>query len=155
MEYRIPKAGECYRHFKGNRYQVLTIAKHTETGEDLVIYQGLYEGNPAYARPLPMFMSKIDHAKFPDATQEYRFELEEDTAVTDVEEHSLIMKFLELESNEEKVTFLQRIKTEVTDEFLTAAAQSLDFIESRETLEMRYEDLLFYLKTLMKYEKRI
>lgn len=155
MEYRIPKAGECYRHFKGNRYQVLTIAKHTETGEDLVIYQGLYEGNPVYARPLPMFMSKIDHAKFPDATQEYRFELEEDTAVTDVGEHSLIMKFLELESNEEKVTFLQRIKTEVTDEFLTATAQSLDFIESRETLEMRYEDLLFYLKTLMKYEKRI
>lgn len=152
MEYRVPRQGECYRHFKGNRYQIITVAKHTETGEELVIYQGLYGGHPVFARPLDMFMGKIDREMFPDVTQEYRFELEEDTAVVYEGEGSLIMQFLELPTNEERIVFLQRIKQEVTDEFLQAAAHSLDFTESGKTLEIRYQDLLHNLKTLVKYE---
>ena len=155
MGYRIPKAGECYRHFKGNRYRVLTTATHTETGEELVIYEALYGDNPVFARPIEMFTGKVDHEKFPDVTQEYRFELEEDTVVPDAGEHSLLMQFLDLSTNEEKVKFLQRIKLDITDEFLTAVAQSLEFTESQKTLEMRYEDIIHYLKMLMKYEKRI
>lgn len=154
MEYRIPRPGECYRHFKGNRYQILAIAKHTERKEKLVIYQGLYGDGVVYARPLEIFTGKVDRNKFPDADQEYRFELEEDTAVTDEGERSLIMEFLDLQTNEEKVIFLQKSKTEITDEFLAAAAMSLDFTESGRNLEMRYQDLMHYLKTLIKYEKR-
>lgn len=154
-DYRIPNPGERYRHFKGNRYQVLTLATHTETGEKLVIYQDLEREERVYARPLDMFAGKVDKSKFPDVRQEYRFELEEDSVVEDRAEHSLIMEFLDLPTNEEKVMFLQRIKTEVTDSFLSVAAQSLDFVESGKTLEIRYQDLIHYLKTLMRYEKRI
>ena len=66
-----------YRHFKGDLYLVEDVAIHSETMEKFVVYRALYGDNGLYIRPYDMFMSKVDREKYPDVSQEYRFELQE------------------------------------------------------------------------------
>ena len=74
-----PRPQEMYRHFKGNIYQIRCLAKHSETGEMMVVYQAMYDTFQIYVRPLAMFMEEVDVEKYPDARQQYRFVLLQDS----------------------------------------------------------------------------
>ena len=63
-----------YRHFKGNMYEVVGVARHSETEEPYVVYRALYGERGLWIRPLEMFQERVDAVKYPDVQQEYRFE---------------------------------------------------------------------------------
>lgn len=67
------RQGQFYRHFKGGLYQVMAIATHSETKEKMVVYQALYGDYGIYVRPYDMFASEVDHEKYPQVKQVYRF----------------------------------------------------------------------------------
>ena len=71
------KINGIYRHFKGNLYLVVDIAFDSETKEEMVVYRALYGEKALWVRALKMFLSEVDKEKYPEVTQEYRFELVE------------------------------------------------------------------------------
>lgn len=69
---REVKVGQTYKHFKGTFHQIIALAKHTETLEELVIYT---HDDQIWARPKDLFLSKVDKDKYPHCKEEYRFTL--------------------------------------------------------------------------------
>lgn len=70
------KINGVYRHFKGDYYLVCDVAIHSEDRNEYVIYRALYGDNSLYIRPKDMFLSEVDHEKYPNVKQKYRFELQ-------------------------------------------------------------------------------
>lgn len=74
MENRKVVEHGIYRHFKGKYYIVEGIANNSETSEPMVVYRHLYGDRSLCVRPVDMFLSEVDHEKYPDVKQKYRFE---------------------------------------------------------------------------------
>lgn len=72
-----------YKHFKGDYYLVEELAKDSETKEPVVVYRRLYGEGDLWVRPLDMFLSEVDHEKYPNVKQKYRFELQKVETVAD------------------------------------------------------------------------
>ena len=75
---RSLKIPGIYKHFKGRLYLAEDIIYHSETGEKMVAYRALYGDNKLWCRPYDEFLSAVDHEKYPDVEQKYRFQLQND-----------------------------------------------------------------------------
>lgn len=159
---RTPKPGELYRHFKNKLYQIVTVATHSETGEKLVIYQALYDDFGIYARPLDMFVSEVDHEKYPDVKQKYRFEKitlkdqPEDMSAPDADEGQApdprLLEFLDADTFEEKYNILISMRDIITDRLIDDIAVVMDVVVPEGPLQKRYDDLKNTIKTRQYYE---
>ncbi len=165
---RIPKSGEFYRHFKNKLYQIVTVATHSETGEKLVVYQALYGDYGIYARPLDMFVSEVDHVKYPQAAQKYRFErvehLVDDDEPVKVSANSVepgemetgvnpkLLAFLDADDVEEKYQILVSMRDEIDDSLINNMAVAVDVVIPDGDVQKRYEQLKLCLKTKQRYE---
>ena len=164
---QMPRAYEIYKHFKGNLYQVLAVAEHSETGEKLVIYQALYGAYQIYARPLESFVEVLDKNKYPEAKQEKRFEVIEtkediaaNAAVCEKDNENteelhidpMVMKFLDADTYEEKLQILVGLEHRITDEMITTMAIACDVEIQDGSTEERYQGLKSCLLTFDRFE---
>ena len=170
-----PVPFQIYRHFKGSSYQIIAIAEDSETSQLSVIYQALYSPYKIWNRSLDQFLSEVDHQKYPDAPQEYRFELitfpersdkekeetnqEANQETNQVEEDfdeiildPLVLEFLESDSYEEKLNILAALHHRIDDEMLNTLAVAMDVeLSGKDTME-RFDELKNCILTFRKYE---
>ncbi|MDF2888691.1 MAG: hypothetical protein K0R23_3076 [Lacrimispora sp.] len=166
---RTPRPGEFYRHFKDKMYQVTAVAIHSETREKMVVYQALYGTFDVYVRPLSMFISEVDHEKYPDVPQKYRFERVElnessqpDQPVSEVnevenkEEHhgpnKNLLAFLDAETYHEKLEVLRTYKDKFTAEELLAICEIMEIGRTDSEPEEKYYAVERYLELQIKYD---
>lgn len=169
-----PKPQEMYRHYKGEIYQIRCLAKHGETGEMMVVYQAMYDTFQIYVISLSMFMKEIDTAVYPDARQQYDFEL-----VSDIESASgsqlmhtsepiteekvqeadeqlnidpLVMEFLEANTYEQRLNILAALRHRITDDMINTMALAVDLEIKEGDVEERYEEFKNCLLTFERYE---
>ncbi len=146
-----PRPQEIYRHFKGNLYQIRCLARHSETGEMMVVYQAMYGSFEIYTRPLSMFMEEVDTVKYPDARQKYRFALLEEEQDSVKERESTEPKKTETIERAQDQQNLQKqieVKTDVksvveSEEQLNIDPLVLDFLDADS-----YEQRLLILDSL-------
>ena len=149
-----PKPQQVYRHFKGDLYRIITIACHSETGERLVVYTRNDIEDIAYARPLSMFMSEVDKAKYPYVKERYRFTLVSDEAAGEDNPgiDPMLESFLDADSYEEKLAIFSDMKLKVDEQMLSTIAMSLDIELSKEDIEDQYKEIMWCLKTMERFE---
>lgn len=166
-----PRPGEKYLHFKRKPYQIVAVARHSETDEKLVVYQALYGEFGIFARPFDMFISEVDRDKYPQVRQKYRFQYLEDGKIPEETEEEewegtvseeaesgsvsdMLLKFLDAETFAEKYDIVERMRGELNDKMIDDLAVAIDVVIPEGRLDERYRQLKHCIQTRIKYERR-
>lgn len=153
--------GQFYRHFKDRLYQIVAVAEHSETGERMVVYQALYGDYRTYVRPYDMFVSEVDHEKYPEVKQKYRFELVEFPEPADKEKkeelpaegvNPILLEFLDADTLEEKMHILSFHRNRMDEALLNSIAISLDVVVEKEGIQQKYDEIMNCLSMMEKFE---
>ena len=183
MEKRdIPRPGEFYRHFKNRLYQVIAVAYDAETEQQVVVYQALYGDYRVWVRPLENFLSRTDREKYPEASQEWRFErtvpgtkegpaqevsvpagpAQAASAASKAAQASaaeegrtgtqVLLAFLDAETREEKKAALVSGMDRLTQRELDSIYMALDIPAQEGDVRAQVSGILSWMKTQERYE---
>ena len=180
MEKRdIPRPGEFYRHFKNRLYQIIAVASDAETEQQVVVYQALYGDYRVWVRPLEDFLSRTDREKYPEASQEWRFERtvpEQEVSVPAGSEEKVtsaaaagpapavmaaeegrtgtqvLLAFLDAETREEKKAALMSGMDRLTQRELDSIYMALDMPAQEGDVRAQVSGILSWMKTQERYE---
>lgn len=145
-----PLPGEKYLHFKKKLYQIIAVAKHSETMEPYVVYQALYGDFGVYIRPYDMFVSEVDHEKYPKVTQKYRFAYVDHTKNETIRTERAEHKKIPVNQNVEQ----QENVPDVTAAVSTAELQEQNMVQRESDVEEQINPwLLRFLDTDTMEEK--
>ncbi|NBK93546.1 DUF1653 domain-containing protein [bacterium 1XD21-13] len=126
----------------------MAVATHSETGEQMVVYQDQYREEKTWVRPYEMFVSEVDHEKYPEVTQKYRFEeVEEPTEV-----NPMLVRFLDTETYRDKLELFQSWAGYEDDNLFESIAASLDIGLAAGSTQDKYRQILNCLKTMEHFE---
>jgi len=178
----IPRPGEFYRHFKNRLYQVIAVAYDAETEQQVVVYQALYGDYRVWVRPLENFLSRTDREKYPEASQEWRFErtvpegpaqdvsvpegpaqdvsvpegpAQDVSAVEDSRTGTqVLLAFLDAETREEKKAALVSGMDRLTQRELDSIYMALDMPAQEGDVRAQVSGILSWMKTQERYESR-
>ena len=171
MEKRdIPRPGEFYRHFKNRLYQVIAVAYDAETEQQVVVYQALYGDYRVWVRPLENFLSRTDREKYPEASQEWRFErtvpegpaqdvtvpegpAQDVSAVEDSRTGTqVLLAFLDAETREEKKAALVSGMDRLSQRELDSIYMALEMPAQEGDVRAQVSGILSWMKTQERYE---
>ena len=176
MEKRdIPRPGEFYRHFKNRLYQVIAVAYDAETEQQVVVYQALYGDYRVWVRPLENFLSRTDREKYPEASQEWRFERVQPAEAAPRQEAApassektvtpaapaaedgrtgtqVLLAFLDAETREEKKAVLVSGMARLTQRELDSIYMALDMPAQEGDIRSQVSGILSWMKTQERYE---
>lgn len=141
MEKKLPQPGQRYGHSKDRLYQIVTLATHSETGEQMVVYQALYDDFKVYVRPLSLFMGETDTQVSPQESEP----LPEGISPK-------LMAFLDADTSEERYRILSEMADIIDDHMIDTMAVVLDIVIEDGPIDMRYQELKNCLRTRIRYE---
>lgn len=146
-----PVPGEVYADRQGHKVKILCLSVHIKTKEKLVVYEMLMDGGEIYACPKKDFLDLFGslgtlsgESALKGGQKNKEYEKSQETM--------LILDFLDIKSEEDKILFLQQHRDTLTEQFLSTAAESLGFMEAKASLGQRCDDLIRYLKIKTKHE---
>lgn len=158
---------QIYKDFKGRLYQILTLAEYTKTEQVFVIYQALYGEFKVYAQPYSEFISKVDKEKYPEAFQQYYFELQPVSSVSVIKEEkdSFFMEDLKKQNKDEifikeKKNFseIEDLKKQNEDEIFIKEKKSfseMEDLKKENEEELQLDPLVLQFLDADSYEQRL
>lgn len=176
MNRQKPVSGEFYRHFKGGLYQIKMLAKDCETQREVVVYQAMYEPFGCWVRDLEEFMEKVDSEKYPEASQEYRFETADlkehqrkEKGTADVAEwygqsqktgelsgeeiaNRGLLRFLDAETFKEKKQIFIGLKQYMDKRMLSNIAVALDIVLEEGSTDEQFDSIMHCMEAFERYE---